>query len=157
MARLRDNPACADSEFQAIADSKDPGLSYNLTFDPSANIMPKLGSLLNTFSITNKPRVAILREQGVNGAAEMAYAFSTAGFICVDVHMTDIIGGKTSLEPFVGLAAVGGFSYGDVLVSCEAITLPIGSNSIRGLDEAGLNQSSYIPKLAKSSRASSKD
>lgn len=113
MQRLRDSPDCADSEFSTIADSTDPGLSYKLRFDPKENILPFTLTLASAF--TKAPRVAILREQGVNGHAEMAFAFKAAGFDPVDVHMTDIIGGKVSLSTFVGLAACGGFSYGDVL------------------------------------------
>ena len=115
MQRIRDNPLCADEEFQSIADLTDPGLSYNLTFDPSSNIIPALSGLMNTLSLTSKPKIAILREQGVNGQAEMAFAFMTAGFTPVDVHMTDLISGRVVLSSFVGLAACGGFSYGDVL------------------------------------------
>lgn len=110
--RIRDNPASADSEFSLIQDSKDPGLSYNLTFDPKENILPITTFLSSPF--LRAPRVAILREQGVNGHAEMAFAFKAAGFDPIDVHMTDIIGGR-SLADFVGIAACGGFSYGDVL------------------------------------------
>jgi phosphoribosylformylglycinamidine synthase len=112
MQRLRDNPACADSEFSLIADSTNPGLSYNLTFEPKDNILPITTLLSSPF--LKAPRVAILREQGVNGHAEMAFAFKAAGFDAVDVHMTDIIAGR-SLADFVGIAACGGFSYGDVL------------------------------------------
>ncbi|KAI5813061.1 CobB/CobQ-like glutamine amidotransferase domain-containing protein [Pyronema omphalodes] len=106
MQRLRDNPACADSEFAAILDDADPGLSYNLTFNPTS-VLPAPN--------TTRPRVAILREQGVNSHAEMAFAFNLAGFEPVDVHMTDIIERRVSLADFKGLAACGGFSYGDVL------------------------------------------
>ncbi|KAK3988200.1 putative phosphoribosylformylglycinamidine synthase [Cladorrhinum sp. PSN332] len=112
MQRLRDNPACADSEYAAVVDNEDPGLSYNLTFSPSENIVPLTASISGFFGKT--PRVAILREQGVNGYAEMAFAFRAAGFDAVDIHMTDIINGR-SLADFVGLAACGGFSFGDVL------------------------------------------
>ena len=115
MQRLRDNPQCADDEHAAILDTSDPGLSYNLTYDPSVNILPFAASLTRRLSLTSKPRVAILREQGVNGQAEMAFAFMSAGFSAVDVHMTDLISGRVSLSTFVGLAACGGFSYGDVL------------------------------------------
>ena len=101
MQRLRDNPHCADAEYAAILDSSDPGLSYNLTFKPSANILPFTTSLTNRLSLS-KPRVAILREQGVNGQAEMAFAFDAAGFSAVDVHMTDIISGRVSLATFKG-------------------------------------------------------
>ena len=116
MQRLRDNPKCADEEYASIADPLDPGLLYNLTFDPSANVMPfSLPSLFKSLSLTSKPRVAILREQGTNGHAEMAFAFMSAGFSAVDVHMTDLLSGRVSLSTFVGLAACGGFSFGDVL------------------------------------------
>ncbi|MCJ1407316.1 hypothetical protein MMC19_001387 [Ptychographa xylographoides] len=118
MQKLRDNPACATIEYNAIADSLDPGLSFNLTYDPASNIMPfksSLWSSLSTLSLTSKPRVAILREQGVNGQSEMAFAFLSVGFSAIDVHMTDLISGRVSLTSFVGLAACGGFSYGDVL------------------------------------------
>ncbi|KAL8811689.1 MAG: hypothetical protein Q9200_001584 [Gallowayella weberi] len=113
LQRRRDNPICADEEFAAIADLTDPGLSYNLTFKPAEGILPltaKISSLL-----TQMPRVAVLREQGTNGQSEMAFAFSVAGFSPVDVHMTDLISGRVSLASFVGLAACGGFSHGDVL------------------------------------------
>jgi phosphoribosylformylglycinamidine synthase len=112
MQRFRDNPKCADTEFESIADSGDPGLHYDLTFDPKDTILPFASSITSTF--TKAPRVAILREQGVNGHAEMAFAFKAAGFDPIDVHMTDIINGR-SLADFVGIAACGGFSYGDVL------------------------------------------
>ena len=115
MQKLRDNSICADAEFDSIIDSRDPGLSYNLTYDPSANILPFASTLLSSLSLTSKPRVAILREQGVNGQSEMAFAFMSAGFSAIDVHMTDLISGRVSLSSFVGLAACGGFSYGDVL------------------------------------------
>lgn len=111
MQRERDNPASADAEFKALADSTDPGLSYRLTFSPSENIMPltaSLGSLMK-----KAPRVAILREVGVNSHREMAFAFKAAGFEPIDVHMSDMVEGR-SLMDFVGLAAGGGFSYGDV-------------------------------------------
>ncbi|OTB05855.1 hypothetical protein M426DRAFT_319541 [Hypoxylon sp. CI-4A] len=112
MQKLRDNPACAESEYSTILDHTDPGLSYRLTFDPSDSILPLTASISGLFG--KNPRVAILREQGVNGYAEMAYAFKAAGFDPIDVMMTDIISGR-SLVDFVGLAACGGFSYGDVL------------------------------------------
>lgn len=115
MQRLRDNPSCADAEHASIVATKDPGLSYKLTFKPSDNILPFSSTLSNRFSLTSKPRVAILREQGVNGHSEMAFAFMTAGFSAVDVHMTDLLSGRVSLSTFRGLAACGGFSYGDVL------------------------------------------
>ena len=84
-----------------------------MTFNPKESILSWNTSL--TSQVMAKPRVAILREQGVNGHAEMAFAFSAAGFSPIDVHMTDILDGRVSLSSFVGLAACGGFSYGDVL------------------------------------------
>jgi phosphoribosylformylglycinamidine synthase len=105
MQSIRDNPGCARQEFESILSDDDRGLWYNPTFDPAP--IP--------LSLPSKPKVAILREQGVNGHAEMAYGFHLAGFTAVDVHMTDIISGKVTLDTFVGLAACGGFSYGDVL------------------------------------------
>jgi phosphoribosylformylglycinamidine synthase len=112
MQRLRDNVECADAEYENILDNHDPGLHYKLTFDPKDTILPFLSSITSSFA--KAPRVAILREQGVNGHAEMAFAFKAAGFEAVDIHMTDIIGGR-NLDDFVGIAACGGFSYGDVL------------------------------------------
>lgn len=112
MQRLRDNPVGADSEFSIIADNEDPGLSYRLGFSPSDTAMPLTSSITGMF--TKSPRVAIIREQGINGYAELAYAFRAAGFEAVDVHMTDILNGR-SLVDFTGIAAPGGFSYGDVL------------------------------------------
>lgn len=105
---LRDNPVCAQEEYDALL-TDDPGLSVRLTFDPQEDVSAPF------FHIKTKPRVAILREQGVNGHMEMAAAFSRAGFSCVDVHMTDILSGRVKLTDFIGLAAGGGFSYGDVL------------------------------------------
>jgi len=109
MQRLRDDPACADEEQALRIDAGDPGLSPHVPFDiaPSA---PRGGS---------RPRVAILREQGVNGQVEMAAAFDRAGFDAVDVHMSDLIAGRVSLDAFRGLVACGGFSYGDVLGAGE--------------------------------------
>ena len=107
MQALRDNPECALQQFQSIANDQDPGLRAVLSFDPNLNIVSHLQ--------THRPRVAILREQGVNGHVEMAAAFDRAGFSAIDVHMTDIISGRVSLADFTGLVACGGFSYGDVL------------------------------------------
>ncbi|MBW8371657.1 MAG: phosphoribosylformylglycinamidine synthase, partial [Thiobacillus sp.] len=109
MAKLRDNPACAEQEFAAHADVADPGLRYAPSFDIKEDIAAP-------FIATGKrPRVAVLREQGVNGQVEMAAAFDAAGLAAVDVHMSDILSGRVSLADFSGLAACGGFSYGDVL------------------------------------------
>ncbi|KAH6654247.1 CobB/CobQ-like glutamine amidotransferase domain-containing protein [Truncatella angustata] len=112
MQKLRDNPACAESEYSTIPDAKDPGISYKLSFDPADTGLPLVASFKTL--VGSRPRVAILREQGVNGYAEMAFAFRAAGFDAVDVMMTDILDGF-SLDGFRGLAACGGFSYGDVL------------------------------------------
>ncbi len=108
VARQRDNPACADSEY-ALIDSKKCGLVLATGFDPEENIA---APFINS---GERPRVAILREQGVNSQNEMASAFMQAGFDAVDVHMTDLLEGRTDLLSFNGLAACGGFSYGDVL------------------------------------------
>ncbi|MGZ8216637.1 phosphoribosylformylglycinamidine synthase [Methylomagnum sp.] len=108
MQALRDNPECARQEYQSLLDESDPGLSADLSFDPTHNVAAP-------FILKSRPRVAILREQGVNGHVEMAAAFDRAGFAAVDVHMSDILEGRTRLADFVGLAACGGFSYGDVL------------------------------------------
>ncbi len=105
---LRDNPATAKEEFDRILDDKDPGLSASLTFDPSDNIV-------RTLRGNDKPRIAILREQGVNSQYEMAAAFMRAGFSAVDVHMSDLLGGQDTLENYQGVVACGGFSFGDVL------------------------------------------
>lgn len=104
--KLRDNPETSAQEFAAIADDADPGLSYQLTFNPSEIGLPK-GD--------RKPKVAILREQGVNSQQEMAWSFQQAGFEVYDVHMSDILSGRVTLDQFTGVAACGGFSYGDVL------------------------------------------
>jgi phosphoribosylformylglycinamidine synthase len=113
IARLRDNPACADAEYDRLLDVTDPGISPVLTFDPSENVAaPFIGS-------GARPRVAILREQGVNSHIETAYVMHQAGFAAVDVHMSDLIAGRVKLDDFQGVIAVGGFSYGDVLGAGE--------------------------------------
>ncbi|KAI9760643.1 MAG: tau 95 subunit of transcription factor TFIIIC [Chaenotheca gracillima] len=113
LQRIRDNPDCADAEHATISDDSNSGLSYHLTFNPKDSILPLSTTISSTFS--RKPRVAILREQGINGHAEMALGFHSAGFTAIDVHMTDLLSGRVSLSSFTGLAACGGFSYGDVL------------------------------------------
>jgi phosphoribosylformylglycinamidine synthase len=113
IARLRDNPACADAEFGRILDAGDPGLSQKLSFDAQQDIA---APFINTGA---RPRVAILREQGVNSHVETAYAMHKAGFTAVDVHMSDLIAGRAQLDDFKGVIAVGGFSYGDVLGAGE--------------------------------------
>jgi phosphoribosylformylglycinamidine synthase len=100
-------------EFAGIADDEDPGLHAKLTFDPSE--VPFTGG----DAVAARPAVAVLREQGVNGQLEMAAAFDRAGFRAVDVHMSDLLTGRVSLEDFRGLVACGGFSYGDVLGAGE--------------------------------------
>jgi phosphoribosylformylglycinamidine synthase len=108
MQALRDNPECAQQQFERIADDADPGLNVALTFDVNDDVTAR-------FKNAARPKVAILREQGVNGHVEMAAAFDRAGFTSIDVHMSDIIHGRVSLSDFTGLVACGGFSYGDVL------------------------------------------
>ena len=110
---LRDNSECAQQEFDQIGRTDDPGLSPKLTFDPQENVAAPM------ISTGAKPKVAVLREQGVNGQIEMAGAFHAAGFIPVDVHMSDILSGRVELDGFNGLVACGGFSYGDVLGAGE--------------------------------------
>ena len=107
MRALRDNPACAEAERAAAADDADPGLSFRAAFDPEE--VPRIGNP------GARPRMAILREEGVNGHVEMAAAFDAAGFESVDVHTTDLLEGRADLKDFAGLVACGGFSYGDVL------------------------------------------
>ncbi|HEX5515557.1 MAG TPA: phosphoribosylformylglycinamidine synthase, partial [Gammaproteobacteria bacterium] len=106
---MRDNPECAQEEFDNLLDGNDPGLSATLTFDPVDDIS---APFVNTGA---RPRVAILRDQGVNGQVEMAAAFDRAGFEAVDVHMTDLMAGRRTLADVKGIAVSGGFSYGDVL------------------------------------------
>lgn len=106
---LRDNPECAEQEYDALLENNNPGLTAQLTFDVNDNISAPY------INVNKKPKIAILREQGVNGHVEMAAAFHYAGFEAVDVHMSDLIAGHRDLSEFKGLAACGGFSYGDVL------------------------------------------
>ena len=108
MQSLRDHPDCAREAFDAIADRTDPGLFAELTFDPDDDITAP-------FVHCARPKMAVLREQGVNGQVEMAAAFDRAGFDCSDVHMSDIIEGRITLADFRGVVACGGFSFGDVL------------------------------------------
>ena len=111
MQKRRDNPDCAQQEFDRLLDVADPGLHVKLTYDLNENVAPAL--------LRNRPKIAILREQGVNGQIEMAAAFDRAGFATVDVHMSDVISGRVKLADFKGVAACGGFSYGDVLGAGE--------------------------------------
>ena len=137
MQTLRDEPGCAREAFDALLDDADPGLGASLTF-PYGRALAQPGLAANEAAdperpaaapssspgsspsaplglSLGRPRVAILREQGVNGHRELAAAFDRAGFEAVDIHMTDLLEGRRTLEPFTGLAAGGGFSYGDVL------------------------------------------
>ena len=109
--RLRDNPECALQEWDVIGDAGDPGLQASPAFEMEGVRVPAI--------IGRRPRIAILREQGVNGQIEMAAAFDRAGFEAVDVHMSDVLAGRIALDGFRGFAACGGFSYGDVLGAGE--------------------------------------
>ena len=108
ICQRRDNPACADAEHAAAGAPADPGLHVQLTFDPTQDVAAPYLNL-------SRPKVAVLREQGVNSHVEMAYAFTEAGFEAHDVHMTDLQSGRARLEDFQGIVACGGFSYGDTL------------------------------------------
>ena len=120
LQRLRDHPDCADSEFALTQQTDDPGRFVRLSFDPNQTV----------FIGGHRPRIAILREQGVNGQVEMAAAFDRAGFDAVDVHMSDILSGRIQLGSFRALAACGGFSYGDVLGAGEGWAKSILFNSL---------------------------
>ncbi|MBC7787925.1 MAG: phosphoribosylformylglycinamidine synthase [Methylophilaceae bacterium] len=123
MQKMRDNPLCAQQEYDRILDMTDVGLHQHITFDIANNISaPYISSGV-------RPKMAILREQGVNGHYEMAAAFDRAGFAAHDVHMSDIIAGRVSLADFSGLVACGGFSYGDVLGAGEGWAKSILFNS----------------------------
>ncbi|PTA95971.1 phosphoribosylformylglycinamidine synthase [Kluyvera sp. Nf5] len=113
MQRLRDNPECADEEHQAKANDSDPGLNVKLSFDINEDIAAPY------IATGARPKVAVLREQGVNSHVEMAAAFYRAGFDAIDIHMSDLLAGRTGLEDFQALVACGGFSYGDVLGAGE--------------------------------------
>ncbi len=128
---LRDNADCAREEFDAIGESDDPGLTASLSFDPRDDIAAP-------FIVTGqRPRIAVLRDQGVNGQVEMAAAFNRAGFEPVDVHMSDLLSGRTTLESFKAMVACGGFSYGDVLGAGEGWAKSILFNPrLRGQFEA---------------------
>jgi len=113
LQRLRDNPQCAQEEYDRLLDLEDPGLQANLGYDPEQDVAaPYIAKGV-------RPRMAILREQGVNGQIEMAAAFDRAGFEAIDVHMSDIIAGRVTLDAFNAFVACGGFSYGDVLGAGE--------------------------------------
>lgn len=146
MAGLRDNPQCAEQEHALRLDRSNPGINPKITFDfgttenteNQAEDRKKNSSASSVISVPsvvkNRPLMAILREQGVNGEVEMAAAFTRAGFKAVDVHMTDILSGRVSLKDFRGLVACGGFSYGDVLGAGEGWAKSVLFNP-RGRDE----------------------
>jgi phosphoribosylformylglycinamidine synthase len=113
IASRRDNPACAQAEYDLWADSNDPGMSGLVGFNPQENVAAPF------LNIGSRPRIAILREQGCNSQVEMAWAFDRSGFEAWDVHMTDLQSGAVDLKDVKGLVAVGGFSYGDVLGAGE--------------------------------------
>src|SRR5439155_13399040 len=112
IAQLRDNPACADSEHAAAGVADDPGLNVHLTFDAKEDVAAP-------FIAKARPKLAILREQGVNSHVEMSYAMAKAGFDTFDVHMSDLHAGRAKLTDFQGFVACGGFSYGDTLGAGE--------------------------------------
>lgn len=112
MQRLRDNPECADQEHQAKSNDSDPGLNVKLSFDINEDVAAPY------IATGARPKVAVLRER-VNSHVEMAAAFHRAGFDAIDVHMSDLLAGRTGLGDFHALVACGGFSYGDVLGAGE--------------------------------------
>jgi phosphoribosylformylglycinamidine synthase len=112
IARLRDHPACADAEHAAAGAADDPGLHWHLSFDPAEDIAAP-------YVAKARPKLAILREQGVNSQVEMSYAMHKAGFETYDVHMSDLQAGRARLDQFQGFVACGGFSYGDTLGAGE--------------------------------------
>jgi len=113
MQSLRDNSDCAQEEFDRLLNEHEPGLNVKLGFDPQLDITAPY------INVGAKPRIAVLREQGVNGQVEMAAAFTRAGFTAADVHMSDLMVGRQRLDQFNALVACGGFSYGDVLGAGE--------------------------------------
>ncbi|MCC7327294.1 MAG: phosphoribosylformylglycinamidine synthase [Burkholderiales bacterium] len=113
MQALRDHPEAAGQEYARLLDVADPGLAPALTFDPDDDVAAPY------VAAGARPRVAVLREQGINGQVEMAAAFDRAGFDAYDIHMSDLVAGRRSLSEFVGAVACGGFSYGDVLGAGE--------------------------------------
>ncbi|WP_330960604.1 phosphoribosylformylglycinamidine synthase [Photobacterium sp. 53610] len=124
MQAMRDNPAGALQEFEAKKDSQDPGLNIKLSFDINEDVAAPF------IATGARPKMAILREQGVNSHVEMAAAFDRAGFDARDVHMSDILSGRVELDGFNGLVACGGFSYGDVLGAGEGWAKSILFNSM---------------------------
>ncbi|WFD32081.1 phosphoribosylformylglycinamidine synthase [Malassezia sp. CBS 17886] len=117
MQARRDNPECAQGEYELIGEAPGGGatLQCALSYDPGEDVLGALRTTSIERPLASQPRVAILRDQGVNGQVEMAWAFAQAGFCAVDVHMTDLLAARASLADFAGVAACGGFSFGDVL------------------------------------------
>ena len=116
ICQLRDNPACADAEHAATGDPLNPGLHVHLASAPTgASVVATKNTPFSPGLLLSRPKVAVLREQGVNSHLEMAYAFTQAGFEAFDVHMTDLQTGRAQLADFQGVVACGGFSYGDTL------------------------------------------
>jgi phosphoribosylformylglycinamidine synthase len=113
ICQQRDNPACADAEHAAAGDPLDPGLHFHLV--AAGETQPSNSVIVGPALVLSRPKVAVLREQGVNSHVEMAYAFTEAGFEAFDVHMTDLQSGRAHLADFKGVVACGGFSYGDTL------------------------------------------
>ena len=124
---MRDNSECADQEYDSILDVENPGLQSNLTYNPEEDICYPY------IALGERPRIAILREQGVNSQMEMAAAFNRAGFDCFDVHMSDILSGELTLDNYNALVACGGFSYGDVLGAGEGWAKSILFNEVARL------------------------
>lgn len=120
----RDHPDCAQAEYDLWRDTGDPGLSPRVEFDPQADVAAPY------IARGARPRIAVLREQGCNSQVEMAWAFDTAGFEAVDVHMTDLLAGRVTLDDMQGMVAVGGFSYGDVLGAGEGWARTIRFNDV---------------------------
>jgi phosphoribosylformylglycinamidine synthase len=110
---MRDNSDCAQQEYDNLLENNNPGLHTSLTFDVNEDVAAPY------INFGSRPRIAVLREQGVNGQIEMAAGFDRAGFDSIDVHMSDIISGRVTLDTFKALVACGGFSYGDVLGAGE--------------------------------------
>ncbi|WP_298599141.1 phosphoribosylformylglycinamidine synthase [uncultured Limnohabitans sp.] len=119
ICQLRDNPACADAEHAAAGEPSDPGMHVHLVSNPAPALadtaQAAIESIASPALMLSRPKVAVLREQGVNSHVEMAYAFTEAGFEAYDVHMTDLQSGRANLADFKGVVACGGFSYGDTL------------------------------------------
>jgi phosphoribosylformylglycinamidine synthase len=124
MQEMRDNPECAREEYSRLLDRDDPGLHATLTYDPADDVAAPY------IAAGARPAVAVLREQGVNSQTEMAAVFTRAGFDAYDVHMSDILAGRVQLGRFHGLAACGGFSYGDVLGAGEGWAKSILFNAV---------------------------